>query len=101
MDRRARIGWLRSTARISLIVGAICLTAACDSELVREAKRAEDAERVISNEMMQATYPESFRPGSPLYLERDFEAGVDFICDEIKIKKKHDVCADPDINWRR
>ncbi len=55
----------------------------------------------ISNDLMAETYPTSFKAGKPAYLERDFEAGANFICDEIKQKRKHDFCADPDINWRR
>jgi hypothetical protein len=72
-----------------------------DSSLVREAKEAEGDGRVISNEMMQEMYPASFRPGNPEYLERDFEAGADFICDEIKKHYGSDLCAEPKIKWRR
>jgi hypothetical protein len=74
------------------------LTAAC-SDLVREAMDAEADGRVINNEIMSTMYPSSFRSGNPQYLERDFEAGADFICDEIEIKYKRDVCSE-DINWR-
>lgn len=55
---------------------------------------------VVNNEAMVAMYPSTFRPGSPAYLERDFEAGADFICDEIKVKYQRDICSEPDINWR-
>jgi len=34
------------------------------------------------------------------YLERDFEAGANFICDEIMIKRGRDICAESDINFR-
>src|SRR3546814_18856717 len=43
-----------------------------------------ERDEVISNELMAEMYPETFRPGDPPYSERDFEAGADFICDEIK-----------------
>ena len=54
----------------------------------------------ISNEMMSEMYPSSFRSGSPPYLERDFEAGANFICDDIKQKRHKDICAEGDIHWR-
>lgn len=57
-------------------------------------------QQFISNELMTSMYPASFRPGNPPYLERDFEAGANFICDEIKIKRGQDLCSEPDINWR-
>lgn len=75
-------------------------TAACDSPVVSEAKRAEDDGRVINNEMMAAMYPRTFRTGSPPYLERDFEAGADFICAEIRDKYDRDLCSEPEIGWR-
>lgn len=84
-----------------LCVPALALTTACNSSLIDEAERAESDGRVISNEMMQQMYPESFVPGNPKYLERDFEAGADFICDEIKIKYQRDICSEPKVNWRR
>lgn len=70
------------------------------SDVAVEAQKAKDDGRVISNEAMTAMYPDTFRPGDPQYLERDFEAGADFICDEIKKKRNDDVCASDDINWR-
>jgi len=85
---------------------ALCLTAAflivgCDTSLIREAKGAENEGRVIHNEVMGAMYPQSFQPGSPEYLERDFEAGADFICNEIKAKYQRDICSEKQMNWRR
>ena len=55
----------------------------------------------ISNEAMTEMYPKSFRPGDPPYSELDFEAGADFICDEVKAKYDRDICSEPAINWRR
>ncbi|MBB6425156.1 hypothetical protein [Sphingopyxis sp. JAI128] len=78
----------------------LMLATACDSAIVDEAQRAEDQGAVVSNEAMTSMYPETFRPGSPAYLERDFEAGANFICDEIKTKHGRDICSEPDINWR-
>jgi hypothetical protein len=69
--------------------------------VVTEAARAQNEGQIINNEMMAATYPETFRSGKPPHLERDFEAGADFICDEIKLKCGQDICADTDIKWRR
>ena len=79
---------------------AALILAGCDSTLIRVAKDAERDKGVISNNLMQAAYPRSFRPGSPSYLERDFEAGANFICDEIMLKQGRDICADSSINWR-
>ena len=68
--------------------------------MVEAAKEAEQQGAIIDNDMMSQMYPETFEPGRPEYLERDFEAGADFICDEVSRKYGRDVCADPDINWR-
>lgn len=78
----------------------LIILAGCDSEIVNEAKRAEDEGEVISNDIMVSMHPKTFRPGSPAYLERDFEAGADFICDEIKEKHGRDICSEPEIRWR-
>lgn len=83
-----------------LCIPALALTAACDSSIIREAEQAERDGRVVNNEVMLKLYPQSFRPGSPQYLERDFEAGADFICDEIKAKYDRDICSESEINWR-
>ena len=87
---------LISAASAAIIV----LTAGCDSAIISEAERAEQAGDIVNNEAMTAMYPNTFRPGSPAYIERDFEAGADSICDEIKVKQHRDICAEPDINWR-
>jgi hypothetical protein len=88
-------------ARLLGCVSAFMLTCGCsESSLLVEAKKAEAEGRVINNEMMSALYPSSYRPGSPQYLERDFEAGADFICAEIKKKYERDICSEDKINWR-
>lgn len=74
---------------------------ACGSTLTEGEAGAEQEGRVIRNELMLEMYPETFRPGQPEYLERDFEAGADFICDEIEKAHERDLCAEPEINWRR
>ena len=58
------------------------------------------SEPKIDNAAMAEMYPRSFRAGDPAYSERDFEAGADFICDEIKAKYERDICSEPAINWR-
>lgn len=87
----------------ALLLGAVLVTVpACqNTEIQQEARQAEKDGRVINNGMMLGTYPSTFRPGTPAYLERDFEAGADFICDEIKLKYKRDLCADEKIGWRK
>lgn len=93
VDRGARpVLWLCIPLFLSI--------AACDSAIVDEAQRAEDEGATIDNAAMKAMYPETFRPGAPAYLERDFEAGVDFICDEIKAKHHRDICSESEIDWR-
>ncbi len=87
--------------RASLCVAASAMVPGCTSSVVREAANAESDGRVISNQMMAETYPMTFRPGFPPYLERDYEAGADFICDQIKLEYKRDICSEPKINWRR
>ena len=69
--------------------------------VVQEAASAEREGRIINNEAMLSMYSYSFRPGNPPYLERDFEAGADFICNEIMRKRGKDFCAEAGINWRR
>jgi hypothetical protein len=81
-------------------VAVLASTVSCTSELVDEANEAERDGRTISNEMMSAMHPSTFKPGHPRYLERDFVAGADFICDEIKEKYDRDFCSEPEINWR-
>lgn len=83
-----------------LWVPLLLTVAGCGSAIVDEARRAEKEGEVVSNEAMRAMYPKSFRPGSPAYLERDFEAGADFICDEIRAQRGQDICSEPDIHWR-
>lgn len=87
------------TAMRWLCVPLLALTSACDSAVVGEAKRAENDGRIISNNIMKQMYPRSYRPGNPPYLERDYEAGADFICAEIKLKYRRDICSEPEINW--
>jgi len=86
--------------RFIIVCAAACL-GGCDEGVVVEAAKASREGRVINNDLMAGWYPTSFIAGNPPYLERDYEAGVNFICDEIKQKRKHDFCADPDINWRK
>lgn len=81
---------------VTLIVGVT----ACDSQLIREAKEAEDKGATIDNDVMAAMFPQAFRRGDPAYLERDFEAGADFICAQIKTKHKRDLCSEPEIDWK-
>lgn len=91
---------MNKIAILLAIAGLATVLSGCDG-VVSGAVKAEREGHVISNELMSEQYPASFRPGKPPYLERDFEAGADFICDEIKLKKGRDLCAEPDINWRR
>jgi hypothetical protein len=83
-----------------LCVPVLVLATGCHSSLSRHAQEAEADGKTINNDAMTAMYPQSFRPGSPPYLERDFEAGADFICDEIKLKYDRDICSESKIGWR-
>ncbi|WP_150124942.1 hypothetical protein [Tsuneonella mangrovi] len=83
-----------------LCVPLLLLTTSCESPLVHEAREAEGDGRVISNDLMKQMYPQAFREGDPPYLERDFEAGADFICDKIKLQYNRDICSEPAIGWR-
>lgn len=86
--------------RLLLLASTLALGSSCTSELVRDAQQAEEDGEVISNDIMSATYPETFKPGEPAYLERDFEAGADFICDEVERVEGRDICAESEIRWR-
>lgn len=87
-------------ARASLGASLLFAASGCDSAVVKNARSAESNGAVIDNQLMSEMYPLSFRPGNPQYIERDFEAGANFICDEIKAKQKRDICSESDINWR-
>ena len=84
----------------SIFLAPTIFLVGCSQGVVSEAYKAEREGRIINNDIMIATYPSSFRPAVVPYLERDFEAGADLICDEIKLKRGRDICADADINWR-
>ena len=105
MDRKTlnQLSYRRRFATSKKWIGllVLALAAACgDSSLVQEAREAENDGRIINNEVMSAMYPASYRAGQPQYLERDFEAGADFICDEIKSTYERDICSEDEINWR-
>ena len=87
-------------AKPLIVIGLATVLIGCDG-VVSGAIKAKQGGKIISNELMSAQYPVAFRAGNPPYLERDFEAGADFICDELKLKKGRDFCADSDINWRK
>lgn len=87
----------RATLPIAVSLALLC---GRGKGAVTEAAKAQHEGRVINNEMMAAAYPSTFHPGAPPYLERDFEVGAEFICDEVKLKRGKDVCAEADINWR-
>ena len=91
---------MNKIAKLLTIAGLATVLSGCDG-VVSGAIKAKQDGHIISNELMIAQYPASFRAGNPPYLERDFEAGADFICDEIKLKKGHDLCAESAINWRK
>lgn len=94
----------QSSIKSLIIISIMPFVASCsspDSSVVGEAKRAEKEGRIIDNDMMLEQYPKSFRKGHPVYLERDFEAGVNFMCDEFRAQYGKDVCAEPEIHWRR
>lgn len=84
---------------IGIVTAMLSLTA-CESEMVKEARKAEADGRIIDNGIMGSLYPDTFNPGNPPYLERDFEAGANFICDQIELKRGDEICSDADINWR-
>ena len=93
-----------TAAKLLLSISLLTLTTGCGvfgSSIIREAKEAEKEGRIIDNELMYAMYPKSYRKGNPKYLERDFEAGVNFMCDEFRVQYKRDICAESAIKWRR
>ena len=81
-------------------VAALLWSSLNDSQLVKAAISAEKDGRTINNQTMESFYPRSFRVEHPEYLERDFEAGADFICDEIQIRYHEDMCSKDGIGWR-
>ncbi len=85
---------------IRLLIPSLLLLTGCSSPVVTEAKRAEEDGQVISNDLMKQWYPNTYKPGTPSYLERDFEAGADLICDQILYEYKRDICSESKIHWR-
>ena len=85
------------------LLASLLLLSGCGSPspIITEAERAEKEGRTISNELMEHWFPNTYRRGSPSYLERDFEAGAELICDQILYEYKRDICSEKKINWRR
>src|SRR3546814_15857067 len=83
-----------SLNRAWICVPLLLIASGCESPVVNKAKDAVNRDEIIDNQIMSEMYPQSFRPGTPQYIERDFEAGANFICDEIKAKQKRDICAE-------
>src|SRR3546814_10112145 len=87
-----------SLNRAWICVPLLLIASGWESPVVNKAKDAVNRDEIIDNQIMSEMYPQSFRPGTPQYIERDFEAGANFICDEIKAKQKRDICAESEIN---
>lgn len=88
---------------MALFSASLLMASACSeptSAIIEEAERAERNGNIISDRLMSEMYPHSYRNSGPQYLERDFEAGADLICDEIERQYERDICAESDINWR-
>lgn len=85
------------------VIFSVILLSACSSPspITTEAENAEKDGRTISNDMMMSWYPNTYKAGSPSYLERDFEAGADLVCDQILYEYKRDICSESKIHWRR
>ena len=88
----------------ALIIGCIvgylfsqCMLSPVAKFAQQEAKEG----RLILNEGWLVSEEEklAFKPATPQYLERDFEAGADYICDQFLIKTKEDFCHTI-IKWR-
>lgn len=84
---------------IAILTATLVLAGCGSANGIYAMKEAADG-NVINNEIMSAIYPKTFIPGHPAYLERDFEAGADFICHEIMRTRGIDICSEDDINWR-
>lgn len=69
------------------------------SPIAKHAVATEQKGQLINNEIMTLFHPTSYRSGHPQYLERDFEAGADFICREVMSTYGLDVCSSQGINW--
>ena len=54
---------------------------------------------IINNQLMLSMYPYAYKVGVPEYIERDFEAGANFICAAIKFAYGRDLCAEEPIHW--
>jgi hypothetical protein len=89
-----------SLTRAWICAPLLLIASGCESPVVNKAEDAVKKGEIIDNQIMSEMYPQSFRPGTPQFIERDFEAGANFICDEIEAKQKRDICAESDINWR-
>src|SRR3546814_19751763 len=89
-----------SLNRAWICVPLLLIASGCESPVVNKAKDAVNRDEIIGNQIMSEMYPQSFRPGTPQYIERDFEAGAHFICDAINAKQKRDNYAESALNHR-
>ena len=71
------------------------------SPVAKFAQQEADNDRLILNEGWLFSEEErlAFKPAIPQYLERDFEAGANYICDLFLIKTNKDFCHTI-IKWR-
>ena len=86
------------------IITSLLLLTGCsspsESPIITEAKKAEKDGQVILNDFMVESYPITYKRGSPSYLERDYEAGANLICDQILYEYSRDICSESKIHWR-
>lgn len=87
---------------IGVIIGFFCgkVYYHSNNPVVQKCINAVKEKELISNDTMAIMYPHTYHKASPQYLEIDFEAGADFICDTIQYHYKTDICSTKEIHWR-
>lgn len=89
---------------ITLIIGCVIGYAISQWTLTPNAKFAQEEAKkgnilVNSGWFFTNESEKAFKPATPQYLERDFEAGANYICDYLQLKTGEDFCHSI-INWR-
>src|SRR3546814_19244315 len=87
-----------SLNRAWICVPLLLIASGCESPVVNKAKDAVNRDEIIDNQIMSEMYTQSFRPGPPQYIERDFEAGANFNGPGIKTNQTRTICADSTTN---
>lgn len=90
---------MKKTIIIALATVSVAGCALNSNPIVEQCAMSVKHGNVISNELMLSMYPHTYKVGTPQYIERDYEAGANFICATIKHEYGRDLCAEEKVHW--